>query len=119
MINMTDDLPHTSTRSIHDEGLANAIVDGSGVLLDAIVLVAIAMHMEYMRCAAVGHDIPQYFVINTHLEGRVIGEDIAIDPICLDDVLSEMNLKIFRKKVRDLRKGGAEEKCSAPAMLTS
>lgn len=107
MINVTDDLPHTSTRSIHDEGLANAIVDGSGVLLDAIVLVAIAMHMEYMRCAAVGHDIPQYLVINTHLEGRVIGEDIAIDPICLDDVLSEMNLKIFRKKSTRLTEGGS------------
>ena len=111
MVNVTDDLPHTSTRSIHEEGLSDAIVDGGGVLLDAIVLVAIAMHMEYMRCAAVGHDIPQYLVINTHLEVRVIGKDIAIDPICLDDYSANKPQKIS-KKYETYGRGGRRE--SAP-----
>jgi hypothetical protein len=82
MINMTDDLPQTSTRSIHDKSLADTIVDGGSVLSGICPLVAIAMHVENVRGAAVSHDIPKYFVAQTHLEEGIIGEGVAVDSVC-------------------------------------
>jgi hypothetical protein len=87
MINVTNDLLHTSTRSIHGKGLTNAIVDGIGVLLYGVIFVAIAMHMEYMGCAAGGHNIPEYLVVRTHLEGRIVGEDIDLSSVCMSGYL--------------------------------
>jgi hypothetical protein len=82
IIDVTNDLPHTSTHSINNKGLTNAIVDESGVLLYAI-----AVHMEYMKCAAGGHDIQEYLVVRTHLEGMVSREDIDVDSVCLIDYI--------------------------------
>lgn len=82
MINMANDLPHTSTSSIHDESLANAIVDGGSVLLGLSIHVAVAVHVEDVRCAAVGHDVPEYFIALTHLEDRIVGKGVAVDRIC-------------------------------------
>jgi hypothetical protein len=118
MMDVTNYLPHTSTRSIYDKGLANAIANGYGVLLYAIVLVAVAMHMEYMGCTAVGHDIAEYLVVRIHLEGRVVREDIAVDSVCLSGYLVKWTSMIFGK-YETYGRGGAEENCSAPAMLTS
>jgi hypothetical protein len=82
MINMADDLPHTSTSSIHDESLANTIVDGGSVLLGSSIHVAVAVHVEDVGCAAVSHNVPEYFVALTHLEDRIVGEGVAVDRIC-------------------------------------
>jgi len=82
MINMADNLPQTSTSSIHDKSLANAVVEGGGVLSSICIFVAIAVHAEDVRCAAVCHDIPEYFVALAHLEDGVVGEGVAVDCVC-------------------------------------
>jgi hypothetical protein len=79
---MTDDLPQTSASSIHDKSLANTIVDGSSILSSICIFVAIAMHVENVRCTAISHDIPEYFVTQTHLEERIVGEGVAVDSVC-------------------------------------
>jgi hypothetical protein len=79
---MTDDLPQTSTSSVHDKSLANTIVDGSSILSSICIFVAIAMHVENVRRAAVSHDIPEYLVAQAHLEERIVGEGVAVDSVC-------------------------------------
>jgi hypothetical protein len=81
MINMTDDLPQTSTSCIHHKSFANTIVDGRSVLSSICISVAIAMHVEDVRCTPVSHDIPEYFVTQAHLEERVVGEGVAVDGV--------------------------------------
>jgi hypothetical protein len=43
--------------------------------------------MEYMKCAAGGHDIQEYLVVRTHLEGMVSREDIDVGSVCLIDYI--------------------------------
>jgi hypothetical protein len=82
MINVTDDLPQTSTSSVHDKSLTNTIVDRGSVLPSICILVAIAMHVENVRCTAISHDIPEYLVAQAHLEERIVGEGVAVDSVC-------------------------------------
>lgn len=82
MINMTDDLPQASTSSIHNKSLANTVIDGGRVLSSICILVAIAVHVEDVRCAAVCHDVPKHFVALAHLEDRIVGKGVAVDGVC-------------------------------------
>lgn len=77
---MTDHLPLPPIRCIHIKCLADAGVDGGGVCVDSIVGVrkAVAVHMEDVRGRAHGVDIPDHLVVQAHLKGRVVGEQIAV-----------------------------------------
>jgi hypothetical protein len=78
---MTDDLPQTGTSGIHNKSLANTIIDRGSVLSSICVFVAIAVHVENVRCAAISHDIPKYLVTQAHLEDRIVGVGVAIDSV--------------------------------------
>lgn len=81
MIDMANNLPQTSTSSIHHKSLADTIVDGSSVLPSIRPLVAIAVHVENMRCAAICDDVPKYFVALAHLKDRIVGKGVAVDRV--------------------------------------
>ncbi|KAH0294596.1 hypothetical protein KCU62_g496, partial [Aureobasidium sp. EXF-3399] len=82
MINMADNLPQTSTSSVHHKSLADTVVDRGSVLPSICILVAIAVHVEYVGPAAISHDVPEYFVALAHLKDGIVGEGVAIDGVC-------------------------------------
>ena len=55
---MADDLPLPSTHCVHVQSLANTVIDAHGIFVEAVILEAVAVHVEDMARAAVGVDVP-------------------------------------------------------------
>lgn len=75
---MANNLPQPLAPSVHDKSLPHPIVETDGILVEAVVPEAVAVHVEDVARGPVRVHVPDHFVVAAHFEGRVVGEDVAV-----------------------------------------
>lgn len=75
---MANDLPLPHTRGVHVQRLPLTIVNADGIIPEAVVSEAVAVHVEDVAGGSVGVDVPDDLVVEAHFVDGIVAKDITI-----------------------------------------
>ena len=78
VVHVAEDLPQSLADCVHVQRLADTVVEADGRIAAVVVRDTVAVHVEDVAGAAVGVDVPDDLFVQAHLEGRVVGKDVAV-----------------------------------------